>query len=441
MLLFLGFPLWWALGVSQFVFILAAVPMALTLLRRGPLSVPHGFGAWLLFLVWLVAGAALLWADAPGAQPVEGTATVLTYAFRLAWYLACTVVLLYVLNMREEEMPTVRVTRWVSALFVITVLGGLAGVLFPTFSFTSPVEMILPGAQTGWIRDLVHPAVSGASDFLGYEVARPSAPFAYSNSWGNNLGLLLPFFVFAWMGRTAGWRRWLAPLVLVVAVVPVVYSLNRGLWVGLLVAATYMAVRMALMKKYLPILALAAALVVAAVLLLATPLGDLVQLRAETPHSNERRTALAETVISMTAQGSPVAGYGNTRDLAGNFGSIAGADTPTCPDCAPPPLGTQGLVWRLIITTGFVGAALYLWFMGRQLLRYLRSTSPLALIGTTVILLSLVFFLFYDSLGSPLFITMIAIALMNREVLTAARRTPQTEAVALSAARLQGRPT
>lgn len=421
-LLFMGFPLWWALGLSNFVFILAAIPMGLILLRRRPTFVPEGFSAWMLFLVWVFAGAALLWADAPGTQQVEGTATLLTYGLRTAWYIACTIVLLYVLNLREDELPTRRVARLLSFLFVVAVFGGFAGVLWPWFEFTSPVEMLLPGAQEGWVRDLVHPSLAGSSEFLGFEVPRPSAPFTYSNSWGNNLALLLPFFLYAWMGRDNGWRRWFAVPVLLLAVVPTVYSLNRALWVGLAIAAVYAAVRLALQRKYGPILALAGFSLVLGAIVLLSPLGDLVQARIETPHSNERRTELATTVLQVTADGSPVAGYGNTRSISGTFGSIAGGDTPSCEDCAPPPLGTQGLLWRLLVTTGFLGTLFYLWFMGRQLIRFLPVPGPIALIGTTNLIVSLVLFITYDSLGSPLFIVMMSIALMNRELIAQWRR-------------------
>lgn len=425
-LLFLGFPLWWALGISHFVFIMAAVPMGVILLRRRPTFVPQGFGAWALFLLWVMAGVVLLWADAPGTQQVEGTSTLLTYGLRTAWYVACTIVMLYVLNLREEELPTLRVARLLSFLFVVAVVGGFAGVLWPSFEFTSPLEMLLPGNQQGWVRDLIHPTLAGSSEFLGFEVPRPSAPFTYSNSWGNNLALLLPFFVYAWMGREGGWRRWAAVPVLALAVVPTVYSLNRALWVGLAVAALYAAVILALRRRYVPIVSLAVGTLVLGAIVLVSPLGDLVQMRIETPHSNERRTELATTVLEVTADGSPVAGFGNTRSISGTFGSIAGGDTPECDDCAPPPLGTQGLLWRLLITTGFVGTLFYLWFMGRQLLRFMPVPGPIALIGTTNVIVSLVLFITYDSLGSPLFIVMMSIALMNRELLTEARRASTT---------------
>ena len=85
--------------------------------------------------------------------------------------------------------------------------------------------------------------------------------------------------------------------------------------------------------------------------------------RVETPHSNERRTTVAETVISTTWAGSPLLGYGTTRQVQGSFASIAGGETPDCHQCAAPPVGTQGFLWRLIFTTGFVGTALFFVFM------------------------------------------------------------------------------
>ena len=43
-------PLWWALGLAAFIWIIAAVPMAWILLHRTPVRAPRGFGVFLLFL-------------------------------------------------------------------------------------------------------------------------------------------------------------------------------------------------------------------------------------------------------------------------------------------------------------------------------------------------------------------------------------------------------
>ena len=48
-------PLWWALGTASFIWIVAAAPMAVRLLRRWPIRAPRGFGLWLLFVTWMLA--------------------------------------------------------------------------------------------------------------------------------------------------------------------------------------------------------------------------------------------------------------------------------------------------------------------------------------------------------------------------------------------------
>ncbi len=78
--------------------------------------------------------------------------------------------------------------------------------------------------------------------------------------------------------------------------------------------------------------------------------------------------------------------------------------------------------------------------MAVQLLRHLGRRTPVAVLGcmtlTTALLLSFV----YDSLESPLFITMLALGLMNRERLEdAAARTGAPTALT-AAARAPGTP-
>jgi hypothetical protein len=420
--LFALFPLWWLLGLSHIIFLAAAVPMAFELTRRRPLFVPHGFGLWLLFLAWMAAGAFVLWAYAPGTVAGGSLARLVPYGYRALWYVAITIVCLYVLNLSERELPTLRVARLLGYMFVVTVIGGMAGLLIPQVSFPSLLELILPVQEGTFLYELVHPSLSSESEFLGFAQPRPSAPFAYANAWGNNLGMYLPFFIWAWFGRDAGWRRRLAPFVVLLAAVTVVYSLNRGLWGGLALAGVLVAIRLALSGRIWVLAALTVTLLSAAVVLIFTPLYDTAALRLATPHSNDRRASLAETVVSTTFEGSPLLGYGTTREVQGNYASIAGGATPGCPGCAPPPLGTQGFVWRLILTTGFVGAFLYLAFMAVQLARHYRSPDTVAFVATVCIAVSLVFFLVYDSLESPLFTIMIAIGLAGRRFLPDVQR-------------------
>lgn len=413
--LYLGFPLWWALGLASLIFFAAAAAMAVILVRQGNVRVPRGFPLWMLFLVWTAAGVLLLKAVAPGTVPGGGLGRLAGFMIWFAWYAAITVVMLYVLN-TVREVTTQRIVRLLAWMFVVTTGFGALAILAPELEFTSPMELVLPDGVTSknFVRTLIHPSLSSSVDFLGYVQARPTAPFAYSNDWGNNLALYLPFFVLAWCGPDAGWRRRVAPFVLLASVFPIVFSLNRGLWVSLVLAAVYAAVRLASHGRWRAMQVLVVGAVVGGILFVSSPLYDTLVLRVETPHSNDRRAGTALTVASVTAEGSPVVGYGTTRTMQGSFSSLAGGETASCHQCAPPPLGTQGFMWRLVLTTGFVGTLLCLAFLGRQFLHRARGPSLLDITGCTVLLVSVLCFFFYDSLGSALFTTFIAIGLMAR---------------------------
>jgi hypothetical protein len=420
--LYLGFPLWWALGLAQVIFFAMAAVMAVHLRRNRPLRVPRGFTVWLLFLVWMSAGVLLVHATAPGTVPGGGLGRVANFGIWGMWYLAITIVMLYVVN-TAHEVSTQRIVRLLGWMFVVTAGFGVLAVLAPTLEFSSPMELLLPRSvvSTNFVRTLVHPSLSSSSDFLGYVQPRPTAPFPYSNAWGNNLALYLPFFVLGWFGRDAGWRRRLAPIVLIASIFPITFSLNRGLWISLALAAGYAAVRLALNGRTRALQALVAALLIGGIAFTASPLYDTLVLRVETPHSNDRRAGTAETVVSTTAHGSPLLGYGTTRQMQGSFSSLAGGETESCHQCAAPPLGTQGFMWRLVLTTGLGGTVLCLWFFAAQFLRRARGPAPLDVTTCTVLLIAVVCFFVYDSLGSALFTVMIAVGLMARSDVAAGR--------------------
>src|SRR3954451_20562654 len=127
----------------------------------------------------------------------------------------------------------------------------------------------------------------------------------------------------ACFGKEAGWRRKVGPVVLMAAIFPIIFSLNRGLWISLAFAAAYSALRLAANGKARALQALIAAVVVGGIVFVSSPLYDTLVLRVETPHSNDRRAGTAETVVSVAAHGSPVLGYGTTRTMQGTFSSLA----------------------------------------------------------------------------------------------------------------------
>ncbi|MEQ7123821.1 hypothetical protein ABN034_04800 [Actinopolymorpha sp. B11F2] len=426
--LFLGFPLWWMLGLATFAFILFAVPMAIELLTRRGLRAPRGFGMWLVFLGWLLASAAMLWVDAPGAEPGGGGAgRIIVFGYRAAMYFSATIALLYVLNMPERDLPTRRVVRLLGFMFVVTTCGGLLGVVAPGFAFSSPMELVLPEgiASNEFVTSMIHPAAADMQSILGYDEARPIAPFSFANSWGANFSLYLPFFVLAWLGRGAGWRRWVAPFVLLAALVPAVYSLNRGLWLALGVGGCYLAVRLAAMGKFWALNLIGAVVVIGGLAFALSPLGTMVQQRIDAPHSNDRRADLAIASVRAVVEGSPLLGFGSTREVQGSFFSIAGGATPECPACKPPPLGTQGQLWLVVFSQGIVGLALFLAFFCRQFLAHWRKRTPLAIAGCCVLAFFGIELFVYDTFDAPMVTVMITLGLLARGVPSAAQEPNQ----------------
>src|SRR5215217_5372994 len=55
------FPLWWATGLLDIMWIPTAAAQALYLFRAGATRAPRGFGMWLLFLLW--SGCSLVMVD------------------------------------------------------------------------------------------------------------------------------------------------------------------------------------------------------------------------------------------------------------------------------------------------------------------------------------------------------------------------------------------
>ncbi len=217
-----GYPLWWALGVASYVWIGAAVLAGLWLWGRARVESPPGFGLWLLFLGWMLLSATQL----------ELGSTILVYGYRTAIYVASGVLMLYVYNLSASAR---RATVSAMAAFWVMAIGfGLATLLVPNIEFVSPLEQILPDAlaSNNFIQQLSRPSLAQIHDFLGFPVPRPAAPFGFTNDWGSAVALVAPV---AWFvaSRIKGWRRLLPIGVGLASMIPIVQSLNRGLWVSL----------------------------------------------------------------------------------------------------------------------------------------------------------------------------------------------------------------
>ncbi|MFI5099238.1 MAG: hypothetical protein ACHQE5_01790 [Actinomycetes bacterium] len=411
--LLLGYPLWWALGIAPLVWTLFAIPMVFQLSRRRPIKLPPMFWVWALFLSLVVISGLMVDIQAPDTLPVNGgPGHYIAYAIRLLNYLSVTLVMIYTGNLTERELPRLRLIRWLGVVFVVTVVGGLLGTFAPHFGYDSPIKAFLPASlqSIDFVQQFTHIESAQVQTVLGYP--RPSAPFEYANAWGNNYSMLLVWFVIGWLLYASDRRRVVALVVLAVSVVPVVYSQNRGMWVGLVLGALYVALRLALQRRYAILLGLgiAAGLVGAAVVL--SPLQDVVTARIATPHSNEVRGSLSLESLKVAAT-SPI-GYGSTRSTIGSDKSATIGQSPGCPRCGNRVIGSTGQLWLLLVAQGYPGAILYLLFLFQGVIRYWRDHSVVGIGGTLVLLLGIFYSLFYTSVVSPLAITLMGMALLWR---------------------------
>jgi hypothetical protein len=415
--LLVGYPLWWALGVADFMWVILAIPMLHRMVgwrRHGRrIQMPPGFVLWAMFLIVAFAGIAELTLNSPGTVASPVSHRLLSYANRNVYYLGVTVLLVYVGNLTERELPRRAVAWMLGLVAVYTVAGGLAGMALPNFEFSSPVLALLPKsvAANPFIQASMHPALTQVQNVLGTAGGRPKAPFDYTNTWGNCLVILVPFLLVGrwWYGTRRS--RLFAAGTLIIAVMPLLYSLNRDAWIAVLASAGYLAIRLAARGRVALLGALCAAVGVLALLILLTPLSSVVTGRLHNGKSNDLRANLDS--LSVTAGLiSPIIGYGDTRQEAGSPASIAIGPSQKCLVCGQLEVGSTGQLWLLLVCDGFVGAALYLAFFAYAVWRYRHDSSPYGFAGLLVLLLSFVFMFAYDATGAPLGFTMVAFGLL-----------------------------
>lgn len=420
------YPAWWALGLGVLIFPIMAVPMTLALWRqqtRGvAVALPPGFALWLVFGATLIAGLAVLEIDPVGTVAATFSDRIVAAAFRLVQYVSLTVLLIYAGNLPITVVSQRQLVRLLGWMFVLTVLGGLLGTFAGDFEFTSPVELLLPEnvREKSFVKSMIHPYAAQIMDLVGDPLPRPAAPWGYTNTWGNNFCLLVVWFVVAVFAYPTRLRtRLLAVGTLAASLVPVVHSLNRGLWVGLGVAAVFVAARQALVGR---IKALVAAGVVVAALvlgLLMTPLGEVIERRMDNGKSNGVRMFLTQRAISGFTE-SPVLGFGSTRNTVGGRQSIAVGESAGCERCGNFTIGGNGQLWQLLFAHGLVGTVTYFGFFGYALLRFRRDRSAIGMAGSAAIAGSFVAALWYNSLVTPLAFTFLGYVLLWRNAVVRA---------------------
>ncbi len=148
--------------------------------------------------------------------------------------------------------------------------------------------------------------------------------------------------------------------------------------------------------RFVPLMGVVVALVIGFGALQASPLGDVLSERLENGKSDSIRSFTTERALDLAVD-SPIVGYGSTRSALGSHSSIAVGKSEQCPQCGNVPIGINGYLFMLLMSTGFVGTFFFFAFGAVMLWRAGPDRSVIAIGGSLVILLTGFYALLYDA--------------------------------------------
>ncbi len=335
---FYGFPLWWVLGIAWLVPVAAAITMLgyLVLYRRT--RVPNGALPLVLFFGWTLASVLAL----------DSGLRLLGAGLRWAQFFAAVVMVIYVAN--AARLRRSQVLIGFSIVFFTTVVGGVLSQIIPEVRIPTILGAVAPGAlrNNPLVFDLLNPKMAEIQMPWGAEepFLRPAAPFEYTNGWGTAFALTLPLVIAAAIVlRNRGFTT-LVVIGLAAALIPVTASTNRGMLVAIGVSATYVLVRLFFggraREAALGLLLMVVMLIVAASAGLFAGIDE----RQAVSDTTTGRSTLYEETFNRSLE-SPLLGHGGPRPSETTEVSA----------------GTQGQVWFVMFSYGFVGLGLFLWFI------------------------------------------------------------------------------
>jgi O-antigen/teichoic acid export membrane protein len=387
------FPLWWVLGLSALIWPVLAAPMLVALIWRRRARAPLPIFLWFLFCTWVLMS---------GLQLGSGT-KLATFAYRLLLYAGAGVLFLYVYNMPRSGRVDVKILRILTTFWMIVVAGGYVGLIGGAHTFPSVIEFLIPHGLRSqpFVQELVQPVFANVENFLGFPDPRPAAPFPYTNNWGGNVAVLTPVALAALSATRPGPRRKLIIVFLVAAVVPMIVSLNRGMFLSIGVGLLYVAIRLAGRGRITTLASLLGLVAVACLLVAFTPLSHIVtaNLSSTHGHSNTTRVSVVQQAVDGANQ-SPLFGHGEPQAVTGQGGT--------------PPIGTQGQLWMVLYSNGYVATALFLAFFVAVLWQTRKARGTAGLWLHAVPLVALAQITVYGWLPVELQVVMVIAALAYR---------------------------
>lgn len=386
---FAAYQVWWWLGVGDFIWIIAALVLVGTWVGVCNVRVPVVFLVWGLFLAWVLASITMT--DTPGRA--------VGALYRWTLYASAAVFALHIFNARSKLRLTV-LTGTATAFLASATVGGILAMAAPLLVVRTPMAYVMPRRlmSNELVRDMViRRTTQWVEDSWADLAVRPSAPFLYTNTWGNVYSLLLPLaLLHLWLMWRTRWR-WPVLSIILISAIPAQATLNRGMYIGLFVVALWVGLQALRRGRVLLATSGALALAVGAAGVYLSPAGQALMNRVSTTNSTEDRYTLYVETLRATME-SPLLGWGAPR-----------------PAAAPwmPSLGTQGQLWTTVFSHGFVGLALFLGFLLAVLAVAWRRTDPVGAVLGGIVAATLVETLFYG-MSTGLMVTMFAVGLLLR---------------------------
>lgn len=384
-----AYLLWWLLGVGDMIWLIAAAAMLYQWLGSRHLGIPRSLLLWGLFLVWCVASMVM----------IDTTGRLIGAVYRLLFYAAAACFAIHTYSARRA-LPLVRVTGAMTWFLACMTAGGYLALAMPELVIHTPMSWVVPQglASNELVADMiVRRTTQWSPDLWEPQAVRPAAPFLYANTWGNVYSFVLPVAVLhLWLTRGARWW-WAWAAVVAASVVPAVSTLNRGMFIGLGVVGAWAALQAVRRGRVLIVLAGVVITPLAGALWIASPSGQSLIHRLESTNSTVDRALLYRLTLEG-ALDSPLFGYGSPRPA---------------PDPWLPSLGTQGQLWTVLYSNGFVGTALFLGCLLSVLALAWRRTDPVGAVMGGIVAATVVESLYYGMM-TGLMVTMVAVGLVLR---------------------------
>jgi hypothetical protein len=388
--IFLGYPAWWLLGLTPFLPAVGSVVLAAFLVLHRRVSVPSTALLFFAFCLWAAASVTM----------IDSSDRLIGFIQRYLIYVFAALVLVYVINARRS-LPADRLVAAMTVMWGLIVVGGLLALAFPEVRLTTPAALVMPEglASNDLVHDWIYPPLAEVQTPWGAPAPfeRPAAPFPYANSWGNAIALYTPVALSCMLRTRTPWVRRLILLGCFAGALPAAASLNKGMLVGLAVAVVYVAARSFGQGN---MRAFAALVTVAGIGAIAAIFGGLVSGilgRQAYSDSTGTRWTLYEETVTRTLK-SPLLGYGAPRPSWTREVSV----------------GTQGYMWTLMFSFGFVGLVLFLAFLWSSIIRTWSVLGSADLWLHAVLVVAAVTMVFYGFDTMQLLVVIVVIGLLVR---------------------------